>query len=183
MIHIGYPTMGNAWFTNRGLAQRLCDRLGIRVALDAGSPLAPYGGMFIARTRALRPLSNEAWSFDEYPAEGEYSDGTLSHAQERLVSYAAAETGHHTRTIATAEYAAISHTYLEYKLDRMSRGIPGSALDQTHLINTVVGLIDGGPLSVMKYLVIRYFPKLAQGLAPIRRRLRPASPNESRNTP
>jgi lipopolysaccharide biosynthesis protein len=139
--------------------------------------------MFIARTRALRPLSQETWSFDEYPAEGEYGDGTLSHAQERLVSYAVAETGHHTRTVATAEYAAISHTYLEYKLDRMSRGVPGSALDQIHLINTVVKLIDGGPLSVVKYMLTRYYPGLARVLVPITKPFRRGRPSNEGELP
>jgi rhamnosyltransferase len=172
--------MGNAWFGNRPLVKQLCERLGIHVPLDAGSPLAAYGGMFIARTRPLRPITDEVWTFDEYPAEGEYGDGTLSHAQERLVSYAVAETGHHTRTVATAEYAAISHTFLEYKLDRMSRGVPGSALDQIHLINSVVKLIDGGPISVARYVVTRHFPALARVLVPLAKAFRGRrSPDES----
>ncbi len=183
MIHIGYPTMGNAWFTNRPLAKQLAERLGIKVHLDTSSPLAPYGGMFIARTAALRPLTAEQWSFDEYPPEGEYADGTLAHAQERLVSYAVAETGHHTRTIATAEYAAISHTYLEYKLDQISQGVHGAAYDQVHQVRSVTRMLRGGRYAVVKYLLMRYYPGVARAGALLTKPLRRSRPDEGGNRP
>jgi lipopolysaccharide biosynthesis protein len=161
MIHIGYPTMGNAWFTNFDAAEDLKKKLGIRVALDTTSPLAPYGGMFIARPEALALLTAYEWDYDEYAAEGLYGDGTLSHVQERMVTYAAADLGYHTRTVANTGYAAISHTFLEYKLDRMSADVSGYAYDQVHAMRPLVRLIDGGQLSVVKYLIYRYHPRLA----------------------
>lgn len=158
MVHIGYPTMGNAWFTNYKPAVKLLKSLGIKISLDLNSPLAPYGGMFIARPEALASLTAHEWNFEQYPAEGEYGDGTLSHVQERIVSYAAADRGYHTRTVANTVYAAISHTFLEYKLDLMSADIPGYGYDQIHAIRPLVKMIDGGQRSVIKYLLLRYHP-------------------------
>lgn len=175
MIHIGFPTMGNAWFDNRDLAEETMTRLGIRVPLDEASPLAPYGGMFIARTAALRAMLGVDWTFDDYAQEGEYGDGTLSHVQERLVSYAAAESGYHTRTVSNLEYAAISHTFLEYKLDAMSHSIPGSAYDQIHIVNSLSDMIDGGRASVLKYLLQRYYPRLTGFLVKVMRPFRRSS--------
>jgi rhamnosyltransferase len=162
MIHMGYPTMGNAWFTNFDFAEEVKEMLGIRVALDESSPLAPFGGMFIARPEALAALANHGWDFTQYAAEGNYGDGTLSHVQERLVTYAAAELGYHTRTIATTGYAAISHTFLEYKLDQMSAGLNGYAYDQIHAMRPLVRLVDGGQLRVIAYLILRFHPFLSK---------------------
>lgn len=173
MIHIGFPTMGNAWFTNKPLAERVAKRMGLGGTLDEASPLAPYGGMFIARTAALRPLAETEWTFDEYAEEGSYGDGTLSHVQERLVASVAADGGFHSRSVANAEYAAISHTFLEYKLDRMSEGIPGSGHDQVHRVNSVVEILEGGRVALVKYVLLRYFPRTARGLVRVRQFVRP----------
>ncbi|MET4782125.1 rhamnan synthesis F family protein [Glaciihabitans sp. UYNi722] len=176
MIHIGYPTMGNAWFTNFDKAKALMKKLGIKVALDESSPLAPYGGMFIARPKALLAMTRHQWDFEDYAPEGKYGDGTLSHVQERLVAYAAAELGFHTRTVANADYAAISHTFLEYKLDQMSAGLSGFAYDQIHAMRPLVKLVDGGQRSVIAYLLLRYHFRIATMLLfltkPLRRRRR-----------
>ena len=164
MVHIGYPTMGNAWFTNFDAAEDLMELLDIRVPLDTSSPLAPYGGMFIARPEALAAMTAREWSFEDYAPEGDYGDGTLSHVQERLVSYAAAELGYHTRTVANTGYAAISHTFLEYKLDQQVQGVSGYAIDQVHAMRPLVRLAEGGQLSVIKYLLLRYHPWLSKAL-------------------
>jgi rhamnosyltransferase len=164
MIHIGYPTMGNAWFTNFDAAEDLMELLDIRVPLDTSSPLAPYGGMFIARPEALAAMTAREWSFEDYAPEGDYGDGTLSHVQERLVSYAAAELGYHTRTVANTGYAAISHTFLEYKLDQQVQGVSGYAIDQVHAMRPLVRLAEGGQLSAIKYILLRYHPWLSKAL-------------------
>ncbi len=67
MIHIGYPTMGRGWFANNAPAQELPKELGIRVPFDEISPLAPYGGMWIARPEALKILAGEHGSTRSTP--------------------------------------------------------------------------------------------------------------------
>lgn len=134
MIHIGYPTMGRAWWANKGGAADLCARLGIAVPLDDVSPLAPFGSMFIARPEALRLLVEERWTYDQFGGGAAYADGGLAHVLERMPSYAAGELGYHTRTAATAEYMAISHTALEYKLDQLSATLPGDTVEAIHYL-------------------------------------------------
>jgi rhamnosyltransferase len=136
MIHSGFPTMGNAWFDNRDPVEAALRRLGIDPPVDDASPLAPYGGMFVARRAAIEALAEERWAWDEYPDGDEYADGTLAHVQERLPVPAAAARGFHARTVATREYAGMSHALLEYKLDRMSRGIHGWPAEQVQAVQS-----------------------------------------------
>ena len=114
------------------------------------------------------------WSYDDYPSEDEYGDGALSHVQERLVAYAAAEDGFHTRTVAHAGYMAVSHTYLEYKLDQVSSAA------QDYAITMVPDIIDnarrgqrlargGASVWVREYLNLKH-PRV---MAAVKRVLRP----------
>ncbi|WP_344712300.1 rhamnan synthesis F family protein [Microbacterium terregens] len=149
-IHIGYPTLGRGWFENKEAAEKTAKRLGIRVPFDDPSPLAPYGCMFAFRPEALRLMTKVPLTYNDYPAPNKHLDGSIAHVQERLFSYAAAELGYHTRTVATTSYAAISHTSLEYKLDRMSKNVPGYPIDQVHLLDDAGEFIGGGPMGYAK---------------------------------
>ena len=170
-IHIGYPTLGAAWFANREGAEELAQRLGIHVPLDRPSPLAPLGSMFVARPDALEPMLREPLDYDDYPAEGDYGDGGLAHVQERMVAYSAGERGYHVRTVANADYAAISHTFLEYKLDQLAESVPGYAIDQVRTLRTA-GLSTADPVRYAKAYVTERHPSLARGLARFYRPLR-----------
>ncbi|WP_166644534.1 rhamnan synthesis F family protein [Microbacterium sp. BK668] len=133
MIHVGYPTFGHAWWANRPGVEALAARLGIRVPLDEASPLAPYGSMFVARPEALHLLTAAPWTYDDFGGPDSYRDGGPAHVLERMPSYAAGEQGFHTRTVTTAEYGAISHTSIEFLLDRISSTTPGDALARIEL--------------------------------------------------
>lgn len=130
MIHIGYPTLGRAWWANKPGFERLADELGIRVPLDDVSPLAPYGSMFFARPAALRILVEQSWRYSDFGGAEVYQDGGLAHILERMPSYAAGEAGFHTRTVVAPDYAAVSFTALDYKLDEMSATTPGYAFEK-----------------------------------------------------
>ncbi|WP_180993364.1 rhamnan synthesis F family protein [Microbacterium testaceum] len=130
MIHIGQGTLGHAWWGNRPRFEQVADQLGIEVPIDAVSPLAPFGSMYVARPRALRLLAEQRWRYSEFGGKEAYKDGGLAHVLERMPSYAAAENGFHTRTVLTAEYAALSHTALEFKLDELAATIPGTLRDK-----------------------------------------------------
>jgi len=164
-IHIGYPTLGNAWFANLEPTRELAERLGIRVPLDDVSPLAPFGAMFVARPEALALLTDVEWSYDDYASETDHRDGSLAHVQERIVAYAAGELGYHARTVANAEYAAISHTLLEYKLDQMSSVLHGYPIDQVHRLRTNATLGTRDPVGYAKALITDRQPSLARALA------------------
>lgn len=131
-IHVGYPTLGRAWFGNRPLAERLASRLGIDVPFDEGSPLAPFGSMFAARPQALRPLV-DAFGWHDFPDESGYKDGGTAHAVERLFAYAAISEGYTVRTVTTPEIAAESHQMLEWKLQEILQDVPGTSRQQVQL--------------------------------------------------
>jgi rhamnosyltransferase len=133
-IHFGYPTLGRGWWSNKPGYERLSRELGIRVPEDEITPLAPYGSMFFARPEALRLLVEHDWSYQDFGGAEAYRDGGLAHVLERVPVYAAAELGYHSRTIATPEYMAVSHTSLEFNLDQMSATIPGDVLNQIRLV-------------------------------------------------
>ena len=128
MVHIGYGTMGHAWWANKPAFVEMTSRLGIRVPVDDTSPLAPYGSMYFARPEALRLLAEHDWTYDEFGGADAYLDGGLAHVLERMPSYAAGELGFHTRTISNADYLASSYTALDYNLDQMSTTMPETTM-------------------------------------------------------
>ncbi|GGL04929.1 hypothetical protein GCM10007382_26010 [Salinibacterium xinjiangense] len=177
-VHIGFPTLGGAWFTNKARAATLCAKLGITVPLDDLSPLAPFGSMFIARPEALALLASDDVDYDDYAPEGVYGDGSLAHVQERLVAYAAGELGYHCRTVANAEYAAISHTFLEYKLDQLSETVQGDAVDEVHTLRSrqsLARLTEGKSwLGFQKAYLLERYPGFVAWALPRFRKLRPS---------
>ncbi|GAA3597337.1 rhamnan synthesis F family protein [Agrococcus terreus] len=131
-IHVGYPTLGRAWFGNRPAAERMASRLSIDVPFDEGSPLAPYGSMFAARPAALAPLVDRL-GWRDFPDESGYRDGGAAHVVERLFAYAAIGEGFAVRTVTTPELAAESHQVLEWKLQEILRDVPGTSRQQVLL--------------------------------------------------
>jgi rhamnosyltransferase len=169
MIHIGFPTMGRGWYANMGPTQDLFEKLDIRVPLDKVSPLAPYGAMFIARPESLRLLTDVDWQYRQYSPPTEHKDGSLAHVQERAFAYAAAELGYHSRTVANTEYAAISHTYLEFKLDQMGATMPGYPIDQIQFLHRAGWLGHGGIVALTRVYLKLNHPRLARVLKPLDR--------------
>ncbi len=166
-VHIGYPTLGGAWFGNKEPASELLTAAGVHVPIDDRSPLAPMGAMWIARPAAMRRLATSL-SYDDYLPESEHRDGSLAHVQERVIAYGAAQDGFHTRTVANPEYIAISHTFLEYKYDQIMAPVQGYAIDARH---DVIDLVAAGRLlttgrlrPVISYHVRRHHPRLARVL-------------------
>lgn len=130
MVHIGYGTMGHAWWDNRPRFVEIAQKLGIRVPIDVLSPLAPFGSMYFARPDALRLLLEADWRYEDFGGADAYMDGGLAHVLERMPSYAAGELGYHTRTIARPGYLARSYTALEYNLDQMSSTMLDTTMQQ-----------------------------------------------------
>ncbi|MGO2110665.1 MAG: rhamnan synthesis F family protein [Pseudoclavibacter sp.] len=169
VVHTGYPTLGHGWFDNRGPAKKLAAELGIRVPLDADTPLAPLGSMFIARREALQTLTDAGFSYEDFPEEGQYRDGALSHVVERIVAYAAAQRGFRTQTVMNSSMAEISHTMLEHKLQAVSQFLPGYAIEQVAYLQSGLG---SSPLGTAKSILRRRAPALARVAAPAYRAIR-----------
>lgn len=142
VIHLGYPTLGHGWFLNKGPAQREARRTGIDVPFDESTPLAAYGSMFIARPAALRPIARGGYEYDEFPGDGDYEDGTLSHVLERLVVYGALSEGYHARQVLNAGFASIYYSYLEYKLQAVSHHLPAHTRQQIAYIRKLEARLE-----------------------------------------
>lgn len=167
MIHIGYQTMGRAWGVYRASAIRLAESLGIRVPLDVVSPLAPYGGMFYARTEALRGMSEHVWTYGDYGHRGTREYTHLARVQERLLVPAAAERGYHSRTVMTPAHAEISHTALEFKADQIFSTTPGYPVDQITFLQRAGRTGRGGVVGLSRMYLSLNYPRLTRAILPV----------------
>lgn len=164
VVQIGYPTLGKAWYANKKPARALARRLGIDVAFDATTPLAPYGSMFYFRPAALRPLLEADFSYVDFPLEGQYSDGSLAHVVERLFGYAALSERYMVHTAMTTASASINYNFLEYKLSALSSRLPGTITEQYAHLVSITGLPN--VLVAIKRSVALRYPKAANMLRP-----------------
>jgi hypothetical protein len=85
------------WDDNQEIAERLLARMGI------AQPVPPFfdfpiGTMFWARSEALRPLLALNLDWNDYPEEPVAIDGTILHALERLLPFAAGHAGYRYAT-------------------------------------------------------------------------------------
>ena len=169
--HMGYPTMGHAWFTNREPAQALAKRLGINVPFDKDMPLATYGSMFIARPQALAKLVNAGFKPENFPVEGGYKDGSLAHVLERLMAYAALSEGFYVRPVLAPKWAEVYYGYLEYKLAAVSSFLPPFTIDQVPYLKAHGGPIPNVLASIKVNIMLRQ-PKVGNALKPAYRLVR-----------
>lgn len=130
VYHVGYPTLGHAWFLNKATAKAEARRLGIMLPFDDTTPVSAYGSFFIARPETLWRLTGAGYTHDDFPDESGYGDGALSHAVERIMSYAVLSTGHHVREVMNADSAALNYSYLEYRAIAVGRHLPAYPRDQ-----------------------------------------------------
>lgn len=119
VVHIGYPTLGNAWFTNRPLAETWAQALEIKVPFDDFTPLAVYGTMWWFRPDALKRIFSHTFRWEDFPQEPNHCDGGLAHALERLFVYASHQDGFYTKCVLTPVNAAKNYVNLEYKLQNI----------------------------------------------------------------
>jgi len=171
MVHIGYPTMGRAWWANKPGFEKLAAQMGIMVPLDDISPLAPYGSMFIARPESLRLLVEQPWAYSDFGGAEAYQDGGLAHVLERVPSYAAAELGYHTRTITNAEYFAASYTTLEFNFDEMSSTVPGRTYEQIAFLRGIGHVGEGKLRDFVRMYMRRNHPGAGNRLRAVRERV------------
>lgn len=163
IIHMGFPTMGHAWFLNKEPAARLCRSLGITTPLDESTPLSAYGSMFIARPRALRTLVDAGLTWSDFE-EQTYRDGSLAHVIERLFTYSSLGAGMPVYTVQSTELASINYPFLEYKLQSFSAGLPGLPMQQRGYLDMLEAPLS--PVVLGKRAVYLAFPGLKRVLFP-----------------
>jgi len=174
MVHIGYGTMGRGWGTYREPAEQLIEELGIKVPRDEVSPLAPFGGMWIARPEALRAFVERGWTVSDYHRARRARWIELTRVQERLLAITAAEAGYHSRTVLNREHAQIAYTALEYKADEMSSTTRGYPVEQIHLMRRAGWTGYGGIVALARMYVNVNHPRVAALTQPLYRGVRNA---------
>jgi lipopolysaccharide biosynthesis protein len=171
MVHIGYPTLGHSWFTNKLGAEQIAKRLDIKIPFDDFSPFAAYGTMFWFRPNSLKRLFEENWRWEEFNKEPGHNDGSLSHIIERLLIYVVHDSGYKCFNVMSTDMAEYNYTKLEYKTQRIMSNLPnGLVQDQCNILQSQLSVSDSYfPLHrkvvrLVKYHTAAYHPALAAKL-------------------
>ena len=165
VVHIGFPTLGHSWFTNREVAFALANELGIHTVFDRTTPVAAYGTMFWARPETLGKLAGHRFTFKDFAGEDEgWGDGMLGHVIERLYGYAVMDAGYTVHSVLNTDWAAINYAFLEYKLQRVSSMLPAYTQEQVDFIEQVT--VEGPLLHQLKVAVDGQYPRLGRALRP-----------------
>ena len=165
MIHLaGMPTLGHSWGPNKDGAKDWAYKLGINVPFDDFSPLAAYGSIYWFRPAALESIFQYPFKWEDFPREPIANDGTAAHAIERLLAYAAHNSGYLASNVMTSEWAEVSYSKLEYKTSRIfSHLTDGDVFNQIrnlHLMN------QRQSIKALGYLINSRHPRLARILKP-----------------
>ena len=115
--HADFGThIGLEWGPNFECTKKLADELGLKVPMDAKHPpCAPFGSSFWIRTKALAPLYNKNWTYDDFPEEPfRMTDGSVLHAIERIYPFCAAHAGYYSALLMTTDYSAIEIGNLQF---------------------------------------------------------------------
>ncbi|MEG0513302.1 MAG: rhamnan synthesis F family protein, partial [Clostridia bacterium] len=104
-----YPILGREWGENFENTQALCKQLGVEVPMSKESPpVAPLGGFFWFRTKALQGLFAHEWSAEDFPKEPcTAQDGTVMHALERCYPFVAQQAGYYSAWLMSDRFAAM----------------------------------------------------------------------------
>lgn len=76
-----------SWGLNLDNVQMLCDRLGVAQAVPKEVPDFPAGSFFWLRSKAIAPLLDGAFTYDDFDPELGQTDKTIAHAIERLLGH------------------------------------------------------------------------------------------------
>lgn len=119
--HADFAThVGLEWGANYACTADLARELKLHVPIDAEHPpMAPFGSSFWFRTKAMKPLFDKDWTYDDFPPEPfNKTDGSILHAIERIYPYAAQHAGYYSAMLMTADYAAVDVGNLYYYAQR-----------------------------------------------------------------
>ena len=127
---------GHEWGENYENTARLAEELRLNCPMDQRHPpFAPYGSNFWFRTRAMKPLLEKKWTYEDFPEEPlKLLDGTILHAVERIYPYCAQSEGYYSSTVMTEDYARLDmstlFTYAEGWANMMAaKGVVGRFVD------------------------------------------------------
>lgn len=125
-----YAVNARFWDHNLEQARMLLDRLGITLEVAEDRPLpAAWGSVFWFRVRALAPLLDYPWTYEDFPPEPYPVDGSVAHAIERIHCLVAQSQGYYTSMVAPAHLAALGMiNFRQYTRDYVME------LDSAHML-------------------------------------------------
>jgi rhamnosyltransferase len=109
--------LGNEWQKNFENATLLAKRLGINVDLDrVKPPIAPIGGIYWYKTKALQSLFDKGFAYQDFPIEPiNDTDGTILRVIECLYPFIAQQNGFYSGWVMSDVYTKMELTNL-YKI-------------------------------------------------------------------
>lgn len=114
-----YSFMGGLWGGNLENTKQFCKSIGIEAKIDPKKEPITLGTTFWCKTKALLPLFEHEFKYNDFSEEPMPKDATISHAIERSLAYIAQEQGYYTGTVMTDEYAALRLSTL-YEMFKVS---------------------------------------------------------------
>lgn len=118
-----YSTLGvGEWLGNYQNVMDLAEKLNLHVDINAEKePIAPLGSMFWFRPLALTILYEYDWDYSDFPDGSMASDGTLSHAIERIYPFVAQQSGYYSAYLLSDHFAQIETTNLNFMLRKLNK--------------------------------------------------------------
>lgn len=114
-----FSSIGNEWTMNFEMAMHLKENLHLNCHMSLEEPPFVLGSAFWFRREALAPLFEKNFTYTDFPEEPLASDGTFSHALERLFPYVVQSKGFFCGCVMTEKYAAIEINNLNYMLVKL----------------------------------------------------------------
>lgn len=95
----------NTWYVNFENTKELAEQLKLNCDLESDIPPIALGTVFWCKTDALKKILDVKWEYSDFQDEPLSTDGTLSHAIERILPYVAQDAGYTAGIIMCRDYA------------------------------------------------------------------------------
>ncbi len=159
--HLAGGALGQGWRGRREEALALARSLGLALALDGATPVAPLDGVMLLRADALTDLAALA------DRAARTSDPAVA---DLLICYVLAAAGRASVEVLGARAAGTQYGLLEYKYQALAARLPHTAEEQLpYLIARTRGVVGLG--AVARTTLEARAPGLAASLKPVYRRV------------
>lgn len=111
-----FGSIGLEWHNDYQNTVDLAKKIGIDANFSPDIQCFALANVFWCRTKALRPLFDYGFTYDDLPKEPMPLDGTISHALERIYPYVAQSSGYYSGIVMNTDYASLQNTNLYYYL-------------------------------------------------------------------
>ena len=110
-----FALLGQEWGVNYNCTYELAQRLNLQVPINLDKPpIAPFGTCFWFRAKALKPLYDQDWNYEDFPEEPNGTDGTILHAIERIYPLVVQEAGYYPAYVLEKKYAQLDITSFQF---------------------------------------------------------------------